>query len=427
MSGPALSGLRILDLTQVAAGPYATFLLGFLGAEVIKVESCRRPDIARGPTVPRPNQYQRYPGRQPGDQPWNRDAHHAQRNRNKLSLTLDLTEPAGKALLLRLLPLCDALIENYRASVMDRWGLGWEVLRSTAPHLIYVKLSSQGNTGPERDYGSLGLTLECTAGLASVTGYPDDGRPRMTNEVYPDPVVGVLAVGALMAALRHRQQTGQGCLVDLSQREVTTALIGDAVLDYSMNGRVPAPIGNRHPWQAPHGVYPCRGEDAWVAIAVAGDEDWAGLRRALGDPDWAADQRFADSAGRWHHQDEIDARLSEWTKQLGHYEAMERLQAEGVAAGAVLKGSEVVVDPHLAARGWWDRIDSPDVGREYAYVGAPWVFGASPRPPGHPAPPLGAHNEYVLGELLGLSAGDLAELEAKGIIGTVPTQVESSL
>ncbi|HEX2173424.1 MAG TPA: CoA transferase, partial [Dehalococcoidia bacterium] len=276
MSRLALAGLRVLDLTQVAAGPYTTLMLGFLGAEVIKVESCRRPDIGRGPVAPQPNQYHHYPDQQPGDRPWNRHAHHSQRNRNKLSLTLDLTEPAGKDVLLRLLPLCDVLIENYRASVLERWGLGWDVLQAVAPRLIYVKLSSQGNTGPERDYGSLGLTLECTAGLASVTGYREDGQPRMTNEVYPDPVVGILAVGAFMAALRRRRRTGEGCFVDLSQREVTTCLIGDAVLDYSMNGRVTGPIGNRHSWQAPHGVYPCRGEDAWVAIAVGSDAEWAG-------------------------------------------------------------------------------------------------------------------------------------------------------
>ncbi len=227
---PALDGLRVLDLTQVAAGPYSTMLLAFMGAEVIKVESCSRMDINRGRARPAPGDIRVYPGGEPGERPWNRAAHHVHRNINKLSVTLDLGAPRGKEIFLDLARICDVLVENYRASVMDRLGLGYDAISQANPQLIYVKISSQGDSGPERDYGSLGSTLEQTAGLASVTGY-EGGPPLMTNETYPDPVVGILAFGALMAALRRRRATGRGCLVDLSQREVTSMLLGEAFLD----------------------------------------------------------------------------------------------------------------------------------------------------------------------------------------------------
>jgi crotonobetainyl-CoA:carnitine CoA-transferase CaiB-like acyl-CoA transferase len=418
MTQLALAGLRILDLTQVAVGPYATLLLGFMGAEVIKVESCARMDISRGPARPTPHGDGLYPGGDPGERPWNRAGHYVHRNGNKLSLTLDLATAHGKALLLKLVTISDVLIENYRASVMDRLGLGYAVLAQANPQLIYVKISSQGATGPEKDYGSLGSTLEQTAGLASVTGYAD-GLPLMTNETYPDPVVGILAVGVLMAALRRRRQTGQGTFVDLSQREVTVSMLGEYVLDYSATGRVPAPMGNRHPLRVPQGVYPCQGDDMWVAISVGADNEWQGLCQAIGQPHLTQDPRFATVLARHHHQTELDQILTAWTQEREHYQAMHLLQAHGVPAGAVLKGGEILVDPHLEARGFWDVVNNPEAG-PYRQVSTPWHLSKSPRRPTSPSPSLGEHNHYVLGELLGLSMQDITALEAQGIIGTRP-------
>jgi crotonobetainyl-CoA:carnitine CoA-transferase CaiB-like acyl-CoA transferase len=422
MTKLALTGLRILDLTQVAAGPYATLLLGFMGAEVIKVESCARLDINRGPARPAPENRQQYPGGEPGERPWNRTAHHIHRNGNKLSVTLDLATERGKELFLRLATICDALFENYRASVMDRLGLGYRVLSRVNPRLIYVKISSQGATGPEKDYGSLGSTLEQTAGLASITGY-DDGKPLMTNETYPDPVVGMLAVGALMAALRRRRQTGQGTFVDLSQREVTVAMLGESVVDYTLAGRVASPMGNRDVFKVPQGVYPCQGDDLWIAIAVGSDDEWQGLCRAIGQPHLAHDARFATVLARRHHQGALDQILASWTQERDHYEAMHILQAHGVPAGAVLKAGETLVDPHLEARGFWDVVDHPEVGT-YKQVSTPWQLSRNPRRPTVPAPGLGEHNRYVLGELLGLSEQEIAALEAQGIIGARPIGAE---
>src|SRR5215510_12994923 len=418
MTNPALQGLRILDMTQIAAGPYATLLLGFMGAEIIKVESCSRMDINRGLARPTPEPYRMYPQGIPGERPWNRSAHHIHRNVNKRSVTLDLASPQGKELFLRLTAICDALIENYRASVLDRLGLGYAQLSAANPQLVYVKISSQGASGPETDYGSLGSTLEQTAGLASITGY-EDGRPLMTNETYPDPVVGILAVGALMAALRQRRQTGKGTFIDLSQREVTVAMLGEYVVDHSVTGRVPGPLGNRHPHRALQGVYPCQGDDMWVAISVGSDDEWRGLCRAIGQPDLAQDPRFATVLARQDHQAEIDQILAAWTREREHYQAMQLLQAHGVPAGAVLKGGETLVDPHLTARSFWDVVNHPEAGT-YTQVSTPWRLSKSPRRPTTPSPSLGEHNSYVLGDLLGLSQQEIAALETQGIIGTRP-------
>lgn len=412
-----LAGLRILDMTQVAVGPYATLLLGFMGAEVIKVESCARMDISRGAPQPPPGEGL-YPGGEAGERPWNRSGHYVHRNGNKRSLTLDLSVPRGKELFLQLVPHCDVLIENYRAAVMDRLGLGYDVLAQVNPRLVYVKISSQGASGPEKDYASLGSTLEQTAGLASITGY-EDGKPLMTNETYPDPVVGMLAVGALMAALRWRRKTGKGTFVDLSQREVTATLLGEVLLDYSLSGRIARPQGNRHAAYAPQGVYPCQGEDMWLAISVGSDAEWQGLCQAIGQPELAHEARFATFLGRRDQHQELDSLLSTWTQQRDHYEAMHLLQAHGVPAGAVLSGGETIVDPHLEARGFWDTVQHPEVGM-YRQVTTPWQLSKSPRQSTQPAPSLGEHNAEVLSNVLKLSPQEIATLEMQGIIGTRP-------
>ena len=416
---PALGGLRILDLSQVAAGPYATMFLGFMGAEVIKIESLSRMDINRGKARPSPDDLRVYPDGDPGEHPWNTTAHHVHRNINKRSLTLDLGAKRGKELFLELAKVCDVLVENYRGSVMDRLGLGYDVVSRLNPGLIYMKISSQGANGPEANYGSLGSTLEQTAGLASITGYDDD-LPLMTNLVYPDPVVGILSFGALMTALRRRLKTGSGCLVDLSQREVTTMLLGEAILDFSVTGRIAGTMGNRHRDMAPQGVYPCSGEDMWVAISVSSDEEWESLCKVMGQPHLATDSRFADPKSRRNNHDDIDLVISTWTETQDHYQVMYLLQAQGVPAAPVLKGGEVIDDPHLESRGFWDVVNHPEAGT-YKQVTTPWLLSNSPRATSTPAPGLGEHNYQVLSGLLGLSKSEINALAQKGVIGNTPT------
>jgi crotonobetainyl-CoA:carnitine CoA-transferase CaiB-like acyl-CoA transferase len=228
-----------------------------------------------------------------------------------------------------------------------------------------------------------------------------------------------------MAALRHRRQTGVGTFVDLSQREVAVALLGEAVVDYSLSGRVATPLGNRLPFMAPHGVYPCRGDDLWVAIAVGSDAEWRGLCHAIGRPELADDARFATVSGRWQQQHALDDMLAAWTRERDHYAAMHLLQSHGVPAGAVTTPAEIIADPHLEARGFWDTVEHPEVG-PYRQVSTPWKLSRSPRRVTSPAPGLGEHNSYVLGELLGLSAQEMARLEAQGVIGTQPVGVDEA-
>jgi len=416
---PALGGVRVLDLSQVAAGPYSTMFLGFMGAEVIKVESLSRMDINRGKAHPSPDDLRVYPNGNPGEHPWNTTAHHVHRNINKQSLTLDLSTNRGKELFLELAKICDVLVENYRGSVMDRLGLGYDVVSQINPGLIYMKISSQGATGPEANYGSLGSTLEQTAGLASITGY-DDGLPLMTNLVYPDPVVGILSFGALMTALRRRLKTGSGCLVDLSQREITTMLLGEAILDFSVTGRIAGTTGNRHRDMVPQGVYRCSGEDMWAAISVSSDEEWESLCRVMGRPDLASDPRYANPKVRRDNHDDLDLIISTWTETQDHYRVMYLLQEQGVPAAPVLKGGEVIHDSHLESRGFWDVVNHPEAGT-YKQVTTPWLLSNSHRATATPAPALGENNHQVLSGLLGLSQREIDILAQKGIIGNTPT------
>ena len=222
-----------------------------------------------------------------------------------------------------------------------------------------------------------------------------------------------------MAALRRRRQTGHGCLVDLSQREVTSMLLGESVLDFSVSGRVAGTMGNRHRDMAPQSVYPCTGDDMWVAVSVGSQDEWAGLCRAIGQPELETDARFQDSKGRRENHDALDEIISSWTRQCDHYQAMHLLQAEGVPAGTVLKGSETIVEPHLDARGFWDVVDHPEAGI-YKQTTLPWVLSKSPRQTTVPAASLGEHNYQVLGGLLGLSTSEIDDLVASGITGDVP-------
>ena len=282
-----------------------------------------------------------------------------------------------------------------------------------------MKISSQGATGPEANYGSLGSTLEQTAGLASITGY-DDGLPLMTNLVYPDPVVGILSFGALMTALRRRLKTGSGCLVDLSQREITTMLLGEAILDFSVTGRIAGTTGNRHRDMVPQGVYRCSGEDMWAAISVSSDEEWESLCRVMGQPDLASDPRYANPKVRRDNHDDLDLIISTWTETQDHYRVMYLLQEQGVPAAPVLKGGEVIHDSHLESRGFWDVVNHPEAGT-YKQVTTPWLLSNSHRATSTPAPALGENNHQVLSGLLGLSQREIDILAQKGIIGNTPT------
>ncbi len=407
-----LEGVRILDLTMVWAGPYATRILGDMGAEIIKIESLQVFDLLRA-----------LGGSPPGtERPWNKSAYFNHNNRNKLSATLNLRDPAGKALLLGLVEHCDVVIENYSATVMDRLGLDYATLKSVKPDIIMVSMPGHGKTGPERDRVAYGTNVEQLAGIVSVSGY-EGGEPQKSGISFGDPMAGTAAVGAVASALHYRERTGKGQCVDLAQREALSGFIGEYMVAYSMNHELPRLMGNKHPFHAPHGVYPCAPgydeDDAFVAIAVETNDQFRTLSGLIGQPALADDPRFSTAVERHRNQDQLTEAIAAWTGQQDKLAAMDRLQAAGVPAGAVLSVGDLATSPHLRARGFFEQVVDPEAGTR-EMEGPAWILSTNPAHIQRPAPNLGEHNEYVLQELLGVSDAELAELEARGIVGTVP-------
>ena len=417
MSG-ALEGVRIIDLTRVWAGPLAVRMLADLGAEVIKVEGL----AARGMANVPPSVGKMlgvYADDDTGEHPWNRHALFNDFNRNKFGITLELNTHQGAEILKRLVKISDIIIDNYTPRVMPNFGLGYDILRRINPSIVMVSMPGFGMTGPYRDYMALGTTLEPASGMSSLMGYRG-GPPHISGNAYPDPVASLNAAAAVLVALWHREQTGEGQFVDVAQIEGTTCLIGEAVLGYAMTKEIPERMGNRDISKAPQGCYRCRGDDRWIAIAVSSDEEWEALCCTMGGPPWAKDERFSDQLSRRKNQDELDRLLETWTIQHDHYEIMYLLQGAGVPAGAALDAKELVTDAHLQAAGFFWDIDEREAGRRI-YAGLPIRLSTTPAQLRLPAPCLGEHNEYVLGEILGLPKEDISQLESDGIIGTVPT------
>ncbi len=409
MTAP-LAGIRLVDLTMVWAGPFGTRLLGDYGAEVIKVESPRAWDLLRAL------------GMIPRDVPrwYNQSAYFNHNNRSKYGVALDLRSDRGRDLLLKLCAVSDVLVENFRTDVMDNLGLSYEAVRAVNPRIIYISMPGHGKSGPERDYVAYGSNVEQLAGLVSLSGY-EGGEPMKTGFSYGDPMAGTALVAAVAMAIRHRNRTGEGAQIEVAQRENLGMFVGEHIVDYSMNGELRPPIGNRHAHFAPHNVYPCAGDDRWVAIACETDGHFASLCRLIGQPDLTADPRYATLPARKANERDLDPIIEAWTLVRGHHEAMHLLQCAGVPAGAALTIPELMADPHLRGRGAWTQQTHPDAGT-WEVEAIPWQFS---RTPGHarlPAPGFAEHNDYVFGTLLGLSDAEVAALVAAGVTASHPDE-----
>jgi crotonobetainyl-CoA:carnitine CoA-transferase CaiB-like acyl-CoA transferase len=341
-------------------------------------------------------------------------------NRNKLGCTLDLSHPRGRELFLKLVTRSDAVIESYRADVMDGLGLSYETLRQAKSDIILVSMPAHGKSGPEAGHIAYGTHVEQLAGLVSLTGYPDRG-PHKSGISYGDPVAGISAAAALCAALLYRRRTGHGRWVEVAQRESMTSVIGEFFVGFGMNGCQPPLLGNRHRSMAPHGCYPCAGEDRWLAIGVGSDAEFAALCRVMGRPDLAADPRFADVVSRHHHQDALDEAISAWTSGQSPQEAALALQQAGVAASPVPSVAELMEDPHLRERGFFERTAHAEAG-VWEMDGIPWRLSLTPAHVRLGAPCFGEHNDYVFRHLLGLSEEEVAELERQGITAREPDE-----
>lgn len=409
---PPLAGLRIIDLTMFFSGPLATQIAGDAGADVIKVESVQRIDGWRASAAVNV------------ERPWEYSPNFNWVNRSKRGITLNLADPRGADLVKRLVADADVLIENYTPRVMGNFGLEYETLRAINPRLIMISMPGFGRDVSWRDYVAFGMSTEQLSGICHLTGYPD-GPPFFTGMNGGDPFVGVIAATALLAALHHRTRTGEGQHIDLSQVEACTLFVGDAVTGWTLAGVDPGRMGNFHPTHAPYGIYPCR-DDGWIAIDCQTDAQWATLARLLGHPEWsAASSELATAAGRLRQRAMLDETIATWTRPQHHIELMDRLQALGVPAGAVLSGPELLEDPQLAARGGFIEQDRPGVGVKH-YPSQPYRFRFAAPVPNRRAPLLGEHTAAVLKERLGLSDAQLAELERADVIGTTPLAVREA-
>jgi crotonobetainyl-CoA:carnitine CoA-transferase CaiB-like acyl-CoA transferase len=422
----ALAGLRVIDLSQIFAGPYATKLLADMGAEIIRVECAAR--SGRGGALPRMKPGgafgASFPNGDTGERSYNRFAYYNEVNRNKCAITLDLTEPRGVKVFKNLVRVSDVVVENFTPRVMKNFGLDYPVLREINPQVIMMSLSGYGQDGPYRDYVTYGEGIEAMIGLCQLTSYPN-GEPLKPGVAYADATSGLYAAFAILTALHYRRLTGKGQHIDLAMREAVTPILGEAIMDYAMNNRAAKPLGNRHPTMAPHGCYRAqrRGkgkkEDAWIAIAVSSDEEWHALCHAMGDQPWTKEEIFASLSGRLANRGELDRLIGEWTSNHDHIELMNILQDSGVKAGAVLNIAELARDPHLNERGFFEELSHPESGT-HRYPGVSWRMSKTPGRLRLPAPCFGEHNRYVFGEILGMSDRETSRLADDGVSTSQP-------
>lgn len=399
-----LEGIRVADFTWVWAGPHCTLQLAHLGAEVIRVESATRLCVTR--LLP---PYAKF---EPGP---NRSGYFNQYNQGKKSLTLDMKQPDALAVAKRLCAASDIVVENFAAGVMDRMGLGFDVLRGLRPDVIMIALSGYGATGPDATNVSYGPAQVPLSGMSSVTGYR--GHPPMHVGVsYGDPTGGLHGAVAVLAALLHRARTGQGQYIDLSQWETSMAVLPEALIRFTMTGEPPPRDGNRDPHMAPHGVWQTAGdEQRWVAIAVEDDAAFARFAACMEQPGLASDPRFATLAARKRHEDELEALVAGWAADQDPDALVARLQAVDVAAFGSARNRDLAEDAHLLERGFPVTLEHPEVGA-MMHLGVPWRMSRSDARVRRAAPCLGQDTDQVLRDVCGYGADEIAALRDAGTL-----------
>lgn len=387
-----LEGVRVADFTLHAAGPFCVHMLSLLGAECIKIETAGRPDIFR-----KPHPVYGRMGAATFDQVAS----------NKLSVQIDLKQPRGVELAKRLVAVSDIAAESFRPGVMDRLGLNYEALKAVKPDIVMVSISASGQSGPERGYSGYAPLFGAAGGLGTLTGY-EDGPPTEIRHVM-DHSTGLTATMAVLAAYLNKKRTGRGHHVDVAAREVACGFIGDALLQFAATGLAPRRSGNDAPGIAPHNVYPCAGEDRWVSIVVETEDEWKALVRALGREDWLTGSLFSSARARWANRAQLDAQIGEWTRTRSREDVTDLLQRAGVAAFPSCTAEDIVGDAHLLERGSVCEIGGPQ-GEQRKVVGPPWRFSRTPARLERWTPKLGEHNDYVFGELLGMTRQEIAVL-----------------
>ena len=417
-----LEGVRVIDMTVVWAGPYGTMFLADMGAEVIRVESVNVfPSLTRG-NFARPAKetaeqagWPIYPDRDPGERPWNRCSIFNVHSRNKYSMTADLNTPEGREVFRRLVESSDLFIENNVVGSVERLGLTYAVLSQWNPRLSMISSTGLGRNGPWSEYRGMGGQFEAPYGHLSVIGYPDMDMDGVPGSVASDASTGVTIAIAAVMALHQRERTGKGTYVDMSMGENFLPHLGEQVMDYTINGRVAHTTGNRDTHLV-QGVYPCAGDDEWIAISIGNLQQWQALYRLMGRPELREDERFRDMESLQAHHDEVDALIGAWTADQDNVALFHRLQKEGVPVGPLLNEPLAFADPHLKERGFFVEIAHTEAGT-HLYPSTTFKLSKAPFQVRKPPVRLGEDNDYVYREVLGLSEEEYDKLKALGQIG----------
>jgi len=390
-----LAGMRAIEFGFNWAGPMVGQILADMGMQVIKIETAGRLDFMR-------------------HWPHARSFFH-NTNRGKLSVAINIKTDQGRELVRRLAAQSDLVFDNFAAGVLAKNGLGYDDLRRAAPHIVAVSMAMAGQHGSLAHLRGFATIATGFAGIEAAIGYPETGSTGLPVIGVGDANAAIQAVLAALAALWHRRRTGEGQFVDLSQIEAAAALAGEPLARLQIAGTEIAPSANAHPRLAPHGVYPARGEDRWLALAIASDGEWRTLVDLLGAPPWAADEGLAALAQRQSRTAEIDAHLAEWTGQRERDELVEELSAAGLAAAPVLDIEELHTWPQFAARGIWQMAPSFEGGDDIVYR-TPWHLGGAPREVAAGSPRVGEHNDLVLAEILAMPPDEIAALRESGAL-----------
>ena len=398
MSRAALEGIMVISFGQGAVVPDAGKILGELGANVIKIESSEHLDFVRTLNTNK-----------------NIIAGFNETNRNKRSFGVDLRSDKGKDIVKRLIRMSDVVAENFRGGVVKSLGFSYQEVRKIKPDIIYISSQGFGSGGPHENYPCYGPMLSSASGMLSLWKQPEDPFPAGSNSPLPDHMASKHAAIIILAALDYRRRTGKGQFIDMAQTEVAAALMGERYLEYTMNNETPQPLGNRCLYAAPHNCYPAKGMDNWVAISIFTNEEWRSFGKALGDPAWTRDPKFADITGRLKHVDELDKLVVEWTATLEPRQIMYLLQGAGVAAGEVQRAPDTMSDPQIAYDKAIVELEHPEVGKRL-YPNIPFHMSETPPVPSKLAPYLGQHTEEICRDLLKMSDAEIERLQAEKVL-----------
>jgi benzylsuccinate CoA-transferase BbsF subunit len=404
MQEKVFDGVKVVDFGWVLAGPIVFKFLADYGATVIHVESHKRPDILRVSTPYKD-----------GVAGVNRAGYYAYWAANKYSVSLDLDQTGGLEIAKKLVSWADIVGDSHRPGVMERLGLGYDDLRKIKPDIIMIRSSNQGLTGPNASHPGFGNHLNGLAGFVDLVGWPDQ-PPISLIVAYTDYVAPHFAVAALVGALDYRRKTGKGQLLDLSQLEVGLQLLAPVLINYVVNGVEDSRMGNSCSYAAPHGVYRCKGEDRWCAIAVFNDAEWESFCKVISNAPWAQDPKFSTLRGRKENEEELDRLVEGWTINYNAEEVMRRMQDAGVAAGVVQNAKDLYEDSQLKERAYFWVMEHKELGK-FSHLGQPSILSKTPAKPYRPAPCLGEHTEYVCRELLGMSESEFNEFLIDGAFG----------